>query len=260
MHRPGKAREFASPDALRDMPLPAVGVRPGQRFLYELADEQESLGAESAWWAWLLIALFAPLIIVLLVVVAAIKLVGFLFYPVVLLVPAGRRWLRARRYQRKHKVSVELDRNPVAPGEQVAGAVRLKNPGPATRITVALACEEHITYRRGTDTYHDDHRTTEHTLATFEGPGDLGRYDEAAPPRDLDFTFTLPPDAMHSFHSANNELRWLIEVRREFADALPVQEQFYFQVLPIALLDRVVTELLSEAEAADRTAFAEAAR
>ncbi|MEM9084013.1 MAG: hypothetical protein AAGB34_10495 [Planctomycetota bacterium] len=226
-------------ECLEGLPVPAVCSERGVTYEHRLSDSENANSSKTpAWLVFILVVLFVIPLVMLLVVVAIFAVVIVL--PIMMIFPSGRRKIRSKNYGRRHPCAVEIDRNPVAPGELVQGVLHLLKPGPAERIEINLICEEHITYRQGTNTYHDEKRVEERTLATFD------EQDLARRPSELRFQFEFPIDAMHSFYSSNNRLSWSIEVVREYANASPVKTSAYFQVLPIPLIEGVLTERLNQ--------------
>ncbi len=79
-------------------------------------------------------------------------------------------------------------------------------PRGVRRLRVRLAGQERATYSQGTTTTTDTHAFHKVVLYDTQESGEsvttVGTFD-------LDF----PPDAMHSFKSDNNEIRWTLEVK-----------------------------------------------
>ncbi len=102
---------------------------------------------------------------------------------------------------------VELQDHPLHPGEASElfiaqfGRLRLK------KLTVDLVCEEESVFRQGTDVRTDTHVAFRQPLATESSV----RVDPARP-WTQQFTFRMPPDAMHSFSAAHNAVRWRVVV------------------------------------------------
>jgi hypothetical protein len=107
-------------------------------------------------------------------------------------------------------VIVELSDHPLRPGESYEvflaqfGRVFLK------RLEVDLVCEEEATFLQGTDVRVERHVVRREKLWSETNV----RID---PTRgwEQQFKISIPADAMHSFQSQHNALRWQIEVRGE---------------------------------------------
>jgi len=103
---------------------------------------------------------------------------------------------------------VEISDQPLYPGERyrlfVSQAGRLK----ISSLEVLLVCEEEATYRQGTNTRCEARRVYEAVVlrrAEVEVLRGL--------PLEAEGELLVPPEAMHSFHAAHNEVRWRIVVR-----------------------------------------------
>lgn len=72
-------------------------------------------------------------------------------------------------------------------------------------LQLTLVLEEVATYTRGTDTVTERH---EHVMQTVDLPGRTLWDGETFTGR---ASFTIPPDAMHTFESKNNKLRWWVK-------------------------------------------------
>jgi hypothetical protein len=242
-----KARPWHAPAAIEGLPVPAFADERGVVLTWALAEDESSPPGKNM--PLIMFILFAPLLaapaLLLLVVVTA----GFLLAsPYFLLLPSGRRKARAYRLGWKHPITIEVDANPVAPGETVAAAIVADKGGRPERVIVKLRCEEEATYQQGTDTRTDNHVVSTDVVAEFEPDRNSG------PPKVTRFTFTVPEDAMHSFYAGHNRVEWRLEVERHFPRAEPVIDKGVFQVLPVELLTAVVEERLKappESAAAD---------
>lgn len=109
-------------------------------------------------------------------------------------------------------VAIELAEEPLALGAPLRLRVVLRRPRRARRVRVTLVCEERVQFQSGSDTASDARLLSERTLLQVEGLAierDGGWYQE--------ITAHLPEEAMHSFRSASNEIRWafLVDIQAE---------------------------------------------
>lgn len=235
--RKAKQRPWHSPGAIRGLPVPTFADEAGTELAWALSEDES--GPDSGVIPLPVLIILVPVIVVLVGVVLLLAAVAFLVYlPIQLLLPSGRRKLRAKRLGMKHRLTVELEANPVAPGETVNAALVAPRPGNPEHTVVKLICEEEAEYQQGTSTYTDNHITLEHTVAEFHtATGGTAQ-------RVTRFNFDVPENAMHSFYASNNRVEWRLEVERHFSNAAPVKDRGVFQVLPLALLTEVVEERL----------------
>lgn len=93
------------------------------------------------------------------------------------------------------------------------------------KLKIALVCEELSTYHHGTDV-RTEHHTVFSQLLLEQGRHriDFGK------PMELECTFRVPPDAMHSFHSEHNAVVWKIVVEGD-ANRWPS----YFRSFPVVV-------------------------
>ncbi|WP_437783782.1 hypothetical protein [Sorangium sp. So ce1097] len=115
-------------------------------------------------------------------------------------------------FWRSRDVAIELAEEPLALGAPLRLRVVLRRPRRARRVRVTLVCEERVQFQSGSDTASDARRLSERTLLQVEGLAierDGGWYQEV--------TADLPEEAMHSFKSASNEIRWafLVDIQAE---------------------------------------------
>jgi hypothetical protein len=79
-------------------------------------------------------------------------------------------------------------------------------------LQVVLVCDEHATFRQGTDTRTETRRVFEQSIFSQERL----EIDPAAP-FEHEWPFQIPSGSMHSFKSAHNEIRWQLLVKGDVA-------------------------------------------
>ncbi len=211
------------------MPLPssklghtlARGLRAGNRKSYN------SVGG------WIALVIFSPLIIGLLLMVFVIAL---LVVPISLLFPAGRRKVLGGIRGHRRPLIVEISADPIVPGEEVQGMVQFKKGGPIASLAIQLNCQERASYTQGTDTVTASEDVYELTLFEEE------QMERVQPGYIQEFTFTVPAEAMHSFQASNNEIRWELIVKRVFPPDHAHELRYIFDVYPLELAERVVSD------------------
>jgi hypothetical protein len=122
---------------------------------------------------------------------------------------------------------VELSQEPLVPGESVRIALSQAGSLNLTRLTVTVECEEKISYTRGTDTYHESRKVFSEPLTQT---GSL-RIQDLRPWRES-VEFTVPVNAMHSFHAEHNEVVWKLVVKGELSGWPDFEFTYRFRVMP----------------------------
>jgi hypothetical protein len=122
--------------------------------------------------------------------------------------------------------SVEISREPLAPGETATIYVKQAGRFTVERAEVRLFCREQVTYRRGTD------RVTEKEEVHSEVVAESHRLQARSGHSLLDAQLRIPEDAMHSFEAANNKIRWFIGVKLVIAGRPDVDDAFVLRVSP----------------------------
>ncbi len=122
--------------------------------------------------------------------------------------------------------SLRIDAPPaiITPGSSLALPFRvIGRTSKLSSLTLTLKGEERATYRRGTDT-HTDTRTFFRKTLYETGQGMV--MDSGS------FTLALPVDAMHSFKSSNNEVRWYLEIHGNIPRWPDLAESVILNVVP----------------------------
>ena len=124
---------------------------------------------------------------------------------------------------------VELDKEPACPGETVRILVSQRGNLRFDSIRVEVTCEEKISYTRGTDTYREDRKLWTETL--LQSPA-----FQCTPnrPWSKNLEFTIPANAMHSFHAPHNEIVWKLVVKGTVSRWPDFEFTFPFRVMPVA--------------------------
>ncbi|GEM_PF-647861 len=147
---------------------------------------------------------------------------------IVLLGVAGWSFVRAillsmRFGQAAAVVSVQ----PGYPGEtiRIAAAQLLKTDTPISQATLELRCDEWVRWRRGTNTYTET-RTVFRDTRTFDDSCVTNGHVQ------LVAEFTIPPDAMHSFHASDNHVEWIIMFHIDVPGWPDPKREFAYLVAP----------------------------
>lgn len=158
------------------------------------------------WFRWLYAAFLTPFVIVGLVLVVAVIVAAYKWFV---------SWFVGR-------VEVELSAHPLVPGGTARARVAQRGLVPLRGVMVSLVCTEEATYVAGTSTATDKHEVARHRLADPDDhPGGLP----------LEFEFTVPADAMHSFEAKNNRIKWTVLVTGR-AMGLPFRDDYSAIVSP----------------------------
>lgn len=125
------------------------------------------------------------------------------------------------------RTALEISGYPLYPGEEYRVFVEQSGNLKMLRFEVLLICEEEATFEHGTNTRREKRRVYQATVLCHE------RF-EILPslPYEGECEIDIPADAMHSFKSDHNEVRWRILVRGK-AEGWPAFERsFSLVVLP----------------------------
>jgi hypothetical protein len=159
--------------------------------------------------------------------VLIILAIAFLF-------PGVRRSFAAWRRGRKNPMTVEVSSLILDPGMTFdVAVVHAKRPD-VSAMEVTLVLEEEVKYRQGTDTVTDRKDVLTSTILDeqYGTAGSMGNLLLGEMEWVVRGRATIPADAPVSFCANNNRLRWLIRVRRVFADGVEVQDVREFVVAP----------------------------
>ncbi len=122
---------------------------------------------------------------------------------------------------------LEISEHPLALGGQYAVFLSQTGRMKLRRLTAELVCEEAASYQQGTDL-----RTSVAVVHREELGKWIGIRVEMGQPFEMDFTFTVPAEAMHSFRSPHNEVRWMLVVEGETDRGQEVHRQYSMNVRP----------------------------
>ena len=125
---------------------------------------------------------------------------------------------------------IEISHHPLFPGDQYEVFVSQAGHLAMNSLRVFLVCEEHATYRQGTDTRTDVRRV--HQEPVLEA-----RDFEIVPARPFESQcrMRIPACAMHSFKSDHNEIGWKLLVCADDARGRDYQRAFPVIVHPAAV-------------------------
>lgn len=122
---------------------------------------------------------------------------------------------------------MEISAEPAMPGQRVRFVFEQEGQFTAEEATLRLVCLEWAQYRVGTSTRTEEHKVLDLPLATV-----AGFQSSAGNPLLLRGEFAIPEDAMHSFESPNNRVRWQLEAEVKIPGRPDVKDNFPFRVLP----------------------------
>lgn len=125
---------------------------------------------------------------------------------------------------------VELSDHPLAVGGEYHAYLMQTGRMEARTLLVELVCEESASYQQGTDS-----RTSTETVIRQELRKWRNLTIDPSQPFEVEFSFRIPTDAMHSFRSPHNEIRWMLIVRGETSRAQEILRQFVMNIRPASL-------------------------
>lgn len=124
---------------------------------------------------------------------------------------------------------LEISDHPLRPGGRYDVLLAQGGSGDLSELGMTLECEEQATFRQGTDTRSETLRVHHEPLRTWRdvriSPGT--RFEAIG-------VVTIPPDAMHSFASEHNAVRWRIVIHGAPARWPPFTRVFPVIVFPPA--------------------------
>lgn len=205
------------------LPLVKVSARPGATLAH-------ALGRRDAQGGWGLIA-FAivwngmvwPFFVGAVAAKSGVALFLLIFVVVgaIVLVTGLKRILALRKV-----IALEMDAEPAFLGDTLTFHVAQRGPVNIIRLTAALVCKEHVTYRVGTDIRREEREVYREEVLD-EVALKIARGDTWT--RQLQVKL---PDGPPSFQSPNNEVAWTIAVKCEIDNWPDYQEAFVFRALP----------------------------
>jgi hypothetical protein len=124
---------------------------------------------------------------------------------------------------------VFVSSNPLMLGDEFTVNYQQGFRGGATlnSIRYDFIFRESATYTQGTDTYTVHHDVV---MNTFELPAQRLSGGESL---QTQFTFQVPPTAMHSFHANDNKLRWIIRAKIDIQGWAHYENEYEITVLPM---------------------------
>ena len=127
------------------------------------------------------------------------------------------------------KADVFVSNNPLMLGDEFTVNYQQAFRGSATlnSIRYDFIFRESATYTQGTDTYTVHHDVV---MNTYELPA---QRLSGGDPLQTQFTFQVPPTAMHSFHADDNKLRWIIRAKIDIEGWADYENEYEVTVLPL---------------------------
>ena len=212
----------------------ALMESPGTRLGYRLAQQAtpawslHALGLFSLMWFGLLGVILAVvtksflagnprwflLLVTCALVFVAVRMTGWFF----------RHLASAVRVGPTH---VEISRLPLYPGEQAMVSLTQSGRMTLTKVRLSLVCEEEAIFREGTNVRVERVRAYEQSVLTEN-------LVEVTPKRaiQLDGPIEVPVDAMHSFESPSNSVRWYLCVQGRQRAGASFERRFPLVVYP----------------------------
>ncbi|MBN2191278.1 MAG: DUF3592 domain-containing protein [Polyangiaceae bacterium] len=216
----------ASYGSLDGLPLPPRPRIAGQTLPVGIESDTETTGN----WPIMLFALLwnamvVPSFVALLVTG---QFCGVAFLTLFLAVGACLAWLALKPYTRRLRrvPTLELEREPLAPGQPCRGIVRQPGPIHLDLFRLDYVCSERATYSEGTDT-----RVETRTLCEQELLLDSGVQVSATEPWCRPFELTVPAHLPGSFHAAHNRIEHQLRVSARIPRRLDIDETFTLLVL-----------------------------
>lgn len=123
--------------------------------------------------------------------------------------------------------SVEISDHPLNPGGFYQYYVCQSGRLMVRKLTISLVCQEETTYQQGTDICSDQCPVfVQDVLVRSEFPIQPGN------PFEHEATIAIPNNAMHSFQTSHNTIRWMLIVRCDAYKRPPFERRFPVVVYP----------------------------
>lgn len=205
------------------LPLTKITARRGRTLAH-------ALGRRDAQGGWALIAFSVfwnamvwPFFVGAVVAKSAVALFLLIFVVVgaLVLITGLKRLLALRKV-----IALEMDAEPAFLGDMLTFHVAQRGPVNIIRLTAALVCKEHVTYRVGTDTRREEREVYREEMLD-EVSLKVARGETWS--RQLSVKLPAGPP---SFCSSNNEVAWTIAVKCEIDNWPDYEEAFVFRALP----------------------------
>lgn len=151
----------------------------------------------------------------------ALFLLIFVVIGAIVLVSGFKRLLALRKV-----VALEMDAEPAFLGDTLTLHVAQRGPVNIIRLTAALVCKEHVSYRVGTSTRREEREVYREEMLdeiSLKIPGG------ETWTRQLQVTLPAGPP---SFRASNNEVAWTIAVKSEIDSWPDYEESFVFRAVP----------------------------
>jgi hypothetical protein len=152
-------------------------------------------------------------------------LISGFFVGILVLILAGAGYLFMRKMA-VGRVSIELEHEPVHPGDRVAFRVIVTGAYPVDSGTVTLVCQERVEYRQGTDTRTEHHEAFAQTIAQ------TGRTAARPGQAIMSGIMAIPANAAVSFTASNNHIEWSLLVAMDIPGLPNVKDSYPFRVGP----------------------------
>ncbi|MCB2155909.1 hypothetical protein KQI84_13585 [bacterium] len=121
---------------------------------------------------------------------------------------------------------VEIDIEPMAPGDRARLRVYQKGDFEITSARLELAFRERVTYRQGTRTVTSDRDVHTETLA------EVGSCRASRSVPIMETELVIPEWAPHSFEANSNKLQWGVRLHMDIPNRPDVKDLFFFRVKP----------------------------
>ncbi len=127
---------------------------------------------------------------------------------------------------------LEISEHPLAIGGEYRVYLSQTGRMKLRKLTLELVCQEVASYQQGTDS-----RTSVESVYRDELRKWQGLSVDAGEPFEAEITIAIPANAMHSFRSQHNEIRWMLVVRGETDRQQEVLRQYNMNVRPASKRD-----------------------
>jgi hypothetical protein len=136
---------------------------------------------------------------------------------------------------------LEVSHHPLVPGGTYRGFVSQSGRLHVRWFQVQLVCEEQAVYQQGTDTRRETCRVYRET-AFSQRKFDIAPHQAF----EVEFDFTVPPSAMHSFAAPHNGVAWMLVVRGRMARWGDFERRFHVYVYPVPVMQEAAVAPYSQ--------------
>ncbi|MCC5875198.1 MAG: hypothetical protein JJU11_03165 [Candidatus Sumerlaeia bacterium] len=155
----------------------------------------------------------------------------------------GLAYVEMKRGEKYAGISVDIDHEPVAPGEEFSFFVRQPGKRMLTKLEVYLVGEEASLWNRSASSSGKTSNMTEKRYKfVYQKVAEMEDVPVSRNSLVLTGEAGIPEGAMHSLRLPNCRVDWFIQVRLLYGNGEDLRENFCFRVAPVSLVEPEVSD------------------